>query len=607
MKKSNYKMLLIIIGYLFFLRGILMITTGMSIFHLGVIFDLVLVTFWIGAIGFFIRSLTGQKIFYITVILIATVFVISDSIYYDYFDTISAVKSLDGLKWLKEGTTLEYNIQIPLVTVYVIPVFIGLIVYIIKKMQQPDHYRLNHLAIISIIFVIQIGLYLSWTTGEYENRLEYYQSDAYLFASMHDRVLYSEKYGYYHYHLLDITKLNPDVDAIDVMDEAEDYFDSRDHHLNEYSDQYNGYNLITILGESLDTRFIDPTLTPNLYKMYSEGMRFDNYYTPVFQQGATCNSEYMSLVGLSAINTNDWSNNICDTYSTNAFPYSLPNQLQTIGYDTYYFHSGHEWFYNRSTIIPHYGFETVKFQEDLYRDGYNDFNEHFDSQMTYFFDEYVSYDNPFHINLLTYSGHGAYNQEAFNIHLDQLNQAYPNTTFDSQVENYMLKLIETDKMIGDIMNLLESKGELDNTLFAVFPDHYPYMMEEETYQSFLDLEEDSKEIHHQTLLIYATGMQGETFDVTGSTIDIPPTLLNLLDSSLNFNYFMGHDLLSVNNNYVLFNDLSITDGKNVLYLDGTYIGDISQKDHLETVLAEKIKLFEIQQGLLNIDYFKTLN
>ena len=42
------------------------------------------------------------------------------------------------------------------------------------------------------------------------------------------------------------------------------------------------------------------------------GYSFDNYYTPVFQQGATCNSEYMSLTGLQAITTNDWSNNVCE-------------------------------------------------------------------------------------------------------------------------------------------------------------------------------------------------------------------------------------------------------------------------------------------------------
>ncbi len=607
MEKSNYKTLLIVIGYLFFLRLILMITTGMSIFRLGILFDLVLLTFWIGAVGYFIRSLKGQKIFYIIVIVIATIFVIGDSIYYDYFDTISAVKSLDGLKWLREGTTLEYNIQVPLVTLYVLPVFGGVIYYIIKHVRDRDVYQLKHLAYVSIIFVIQIGLYLSWTTGTYDDRLEYYQSDAYLFASMHDRVLYSEKYGYYHYHLLDITKLNPSVDEIDVVEEAETYFENRNHDHNVYSDQYQGYNVITILGESLDTRFIDPVLTPNLYMMYAEGLRFDHYYTPVFQQGATCNSEYMSLVGLSAINTNDWSNNICDTYSTNSFPYSLPNQLASIGYDTYYFHSGHEWFYNRETIIPHYGFNTVKFQEDLYEQGYDDYNEHFDSQMILFFEEYVSYDNPFHVNLLTYSGHGAYNQDAFNIHQDQLDAAYPNQTFDSQVENYMLKLIETDTMIGDLMTMLENEGELDNTLFVVYPDHFPYMMEEETYYSYLGLEEGSKELHHQTLMMYATDMTGRAFDITGSTIDIPPTVLNLIDSSLNFNYFMGHDLLSVSDNYVLFNDLSVTDGENVLYLDGTYIGDPDQKAHLESVLAQKIKLFEIQQGLLNIDYFKTIN
>jgi phosphoglycerol transferase MdoB-like AlkP superfamily enzyme len=183
----------------------------------------------------------------------------------------------------------------------------------------------------------------------------------------------------------------------------------------------------------------------------------------------------MSLTGLGAITTNDWSSNICDSNPDANFTYSLPNQLEDIGYDTYYFHSGYEWFYNRKTFVPNYGFNTVKFQEDLISNGYPDFYDRFDTEMIYFLDEYVDYTEPFHLNLLTYSMHGAYDQVEFNKYSDRVEAAHPGNEFDSEIVNYMEKLVEFDELLGLIMDRLEENGQLDNTLFVVYPDHYPYI------------------------------------------------------------------------------------------------------------------------------------
>ena len=45
-------------------------------------------------------------------------------------------------------------------------------------------------------------------------------------------------------------------------------------------------------------------------------------------------------------------------------------------------------------------------------------DERYDTDMMYFVEEFVSFDEPFYMNFLTYSGHGAYNQTDFNIHFD---------------------------------------------------------------------------------------------------------------------------------------------------------------------------------------------
>jgi len=591
-------------AYIMILRLVLMITVDISIFNFGIFFDIFIMMFYISVFGFLMRSLKSQKIYYIFIIVVVSIFVVGDSLYYDYFETISSKNSFEGLKWLANGNTLEYDIKIPTVAFLVLPLFIG-VIYLIITAKKKDVFKFRDFGILSIFFLLQVILFISWHNKEFDTRYEYYRSDAYLFETMYDRSLFSEKYGYYNYHILDFSRIRQKPDEEELYLEVDLYFENRlDHEINDYSDLYSGYNVISILGESLETRFIDPILTPNLYTMKSEGLSFENYYTPVFQQGATCNSEFMSITGLSAIKTNDWSNNICDSYSENSYPYSLPYQLKDIGYDTYYFHSGYEWFYNREIIIPRYGFDTVAFQEDLYEQGYDDFYDRFDTHMLYFFDEYVSYDNPFYINMLTYSMHGAYNQEEFYKYNDRVNAAHPGVDLPDEIRNYMQKLIEFDEMLGLIMERLDDNGELDNTLFVIYPDHYPYMMSSNIYTDYIDIEPDSLEIMRQDLIIYASNMTGEVISNPGSTIDIPPTILNMLDSSLNFKYFLGHDLFSDDANYILFSDLTISDGENYLYLNENLVGSIDNYLILESALEIKITALELQKKMLIIDYFK---
>lgn len=604
---EQYKMYLIVIGYLLLLRVVLFFTVDMAIRPLGLVFDMVVMMFWVGVIAYFISSRVYQKVWYLFVVVMNSVFTIVDSIYYDYFGVIFARSSVSGLKWLQEGNTLEYNITIPLVAYLITPILI-LVGYLIISNKKADVFSFRHFAWIVGIFIAQVGLFLFWGNQEFEEKIDYYRSDAFLFETMHDRILYSEKYGYYNYHLLDLTRLRKRVDPKVQIGRVNDYFaEIEPHQTNLYSDRYSGYNIVMIVGETLETRFIDETLTPHLYQMTEEGMTFDQYYSTVFQQGATCNSEYMGMSGLVAISSNDWSSNICDSYSTNDISYALPNQLKGIGYNTFYFHSGYEWFYNRKEMVPNYGFETVKFQEDIIPIvGEENFTDRMDTDMMYFIEEYLTYDNPFMMTLLTYSMHGAYNQEEFEIHADQLEDAYPNNDFDPQIRNYMLKLIEFDTMLGQLMDHLDQEGELDNTLFVIYPDHYPYMMEQEVYYSHIGIDDDIHEVMNQTLILYATDMTGEVIHTPGSQIDITPTILNMIASDLSFDYFMGTDLLGTTENYVIFADMTITDGVNFLYLDETYIGDPSKFSILEQELADRITMLEIQKDLLNSNFFAQL-
>lgn len=605
--KRNYKNFIIVITYLMLLRVVLSVTTSISFFNFGLVFDLILIMFWVGLIGYVLRNTKYQKAIFIIIIFISSVLIVTDSIYFDYFEVLTSRSSIGGISRLAEGNTLEYDLDIPLAAFIVTPFFI-LASYLIIANKKRDVFLTKDFGILSLVFLLQVALFLTWGSYNFDSRTDYYRSEAYLFETMYDRNLFSEKYGYYNFHILDFTRFNEVIDEDEVYAEIDAYFaDKESHDTNDYSDLYAGYNVISIIGETLETRFIDPVLTPNLYMMLNDGYSFDNYYTTVFQQGATCNSEFMSLTGYSAIPSNDWINNVCDSYSENTYTYALPNQLESIGYETYYFHSGYEWFYNRETITPQYGFSTSKFQEDIFDLGYDDFQDRHDTEMLYFFDEFVNYDELFYIDLLTYSMHGAYNQEEFGVHYGRVEEAYPNTELDPEVINYMAKLVEFDNMLGLIIEELTIHGQMDNTLFVIFPDHFPYMMDSEVYHDFIDLEIGTNEYMKQELIIYATNMTGEVISMTGSTMDITPTILNLIDSSLDFSYYVGLDLMSNQDNYVLFSDLTISDGTNYLSLNEEYDVNDSNIAILDGMFEQKIRELELQKKLLVIDYFKMLD
>lgn len=592
---------LLVLLYIIILRVSLNLTIGIQIFSLGMLLDIGIIMFFVMIISSLFKKNRNQKIFYIIIMMLLTVITVGDIMFYRYFKVLLSVTNIHSVKWLRAENGGDYSLSIPSLWIYLSSIIVVLGYYIIKK-KEIDRFNGRILSGFLVSLVVSIVLIISWSFTPPVDSLDYYDSDAYLYDSMYDKKEFSDKYGYFNYHIIDLLKQNKsDENDYDNIDE---FFDQRpEHQINNYSDTYNGYNVITILAETLDTRFIDPILTPNLYQMSTEGMSFDNYYTTVFQNGATCNSEYMSITGLNAVSTDELSINACDQFTENTYTYSLPNQLENIGYETYYFHSGYYWLYDRDEMIPSFGFDNYKFMNDIMADGHPQFNDRLDTDMMLFFEEYVEdYDNPFYINLLTYSMHGAYDQTDYLDHNDQVNNAHPEE-LNPEIRVYMQKLVEFDNLLGEIMAKLEAEGQLDNTLFAIYPDHYPYMMDYDFYLDYHDLDSDY-ELKRQELIIYATNMTPTVINTVGSTEDVTPTILNLLNSNSNFKYLTGNDLLSNIANYTLFNDHTVTDGENYLNINGTYSGDPSQMALLQSALLSEITITEMNRKIQHIDYFK---
>lgn len=96
---------------------------------------------------------------------------------------------------------------------------------------------------------------------------------------------------------------------------------------NEYTGYFAGKNLIFLTCESLWKYAIDPNLTPNLYKLWSEGFQFTNFYNPIWGV-STLDGEYVNLLGMIPV-TGTWS---MTESATNWLPFSFGNQFRAMGY-----------------------------------------------------------------------------------------------------------------------------------------------------------------------------------------------------------------------------------------------------------------------------------
>lgn len=442
-----------------------------------------------------------------------------------------------------------------------------------------------------------------------------------------------------------------DEDDTDV-ELIENYFTSKEEtsQVNEETGLLENKNYISLLVESTDFKFFDPILTPTLWEIYNQSTVFENYYAVEFQQGATCNSEFMSMTGLYPFGGDSFSQNICDTYSENTFSYSLPNQLKSAGYDTYYFHSGYEDFYNRKVLIPGYGFETIKFQEDLSSDKGIDIDYAFDNESISFFEEYVDFswyknnNEHFYINYLSYSGHGKYS-ESIGESQRTVVDAFLIAKFgeeaaemvDDTLKVYYEKIYEFELLVEKLVQLLKDEGVFYDTVITLTRDHQPYMLNVDVYNDYVenylgytgDSKIESYDILKNPFILYTPDEAApiDEDDMTSNqtvetramtTVDIPPTMLNLLGVDRDYTYFAGSDVYSSTQNYVFipisseYDNLNlVTDGKYYYDSDGNHNLYSANGELLDIYLStfeDKLEIKFLDQSfivkILETDYFK---
>ena len=378
---------------------------------------------------------------------------------------------------------------------------------------------------------------------------------------------------------------------------------------NDYTGMFEGYNLIFITAEGFDGYVIDKKRTPELYKMSHNGFVFKNFYTPLWY-GSTLGGEYANLTGLMPKNGGYLSMQMVGQRG-NTMPFTLGNELKNQGYNVYAYHNNGYTYYDRNISRPYFGYENfvgvgngLPYEKTQGGSMMWPQSDAFMEEST--FSEYAS-EEPFHVYYMTVSGHLEYDfggNAMAKKNEDKVKDLY----YSQTTKAYIACQLEFELMMEELNADLEKAGIADKTLIVICGDHIPYDNMEipnELAGSYLDR---TFECYRNSLIIYSASMEEPIkVDKVCSSLDILPTVLNLMGLPYDSRMLVGRDIMSDSPGLVIMHDGSfIADGFRYNASTGEVIsrgGKVSDSE-LENLKSTVSNRFRMADAICELDYYK---
>lgn len=288
-------------------------------------------------------------------------------------------------------------------------------------------------------------------------------------------------YDFYTYYFTDKYELNEEkVKQVEdklkfyEQDQRESIIDANIYSNNSnYTGVFENKNLILIQAESFSNYLVglkvnDIEITPNINRLVSEGIYFDNFYTTV-GIGNTSDAEFSVMTGLYP--TGDEVSVF--TYDKGEYQ-TLAKDFKNKGYTSSSFHGNTNIFYSRNInhinlygFNKYYGKEDLDYKEPLVHNWISD-----EELLKLVVDKMVATPEKDFLYTLLVSCHTPYmddphiesvlNSEGFNI------DSYIN---DPMFLGYLKHSYYIDYAIGVFLDYLNESGEADDTVIAIYGDH----------------------------------------------------------------------------------------------------------------------------------------
>lgn len=317
---------------------------------------------------------------------------------------------------------------------------------------------------------------------------------------------------------------------------------------NEYTGLFEGKNLIFITAEAFTAEVIDPELTPTLYRLANNGIKFTDYYQPAWG-ASTTTGEFSNLIGIMPTTGGScmWEPVAQDFFLT------IGSQLQDLGYYSAAYHNHLYDFYDRNKTHTYLGYDRFLAVGNGLKGITSQWPESDVELIDVTITDYID-QQPFSIYYMTVSGHSVYSQN-INAMAAKNYDKVKDLPYSEAVKCYLACQLELEYAMESLIRQLEEAGIADDTVIVMGSDHYPYGLENSsTWQNATDClselygyENDTCFTQdHNALIIWSGCIEGMGLQVDTPvySLDILPTISNLFGVEYDSRLLVGRDVFS---------------------------------------------------------------
>ena len=546
----------------------------------------------IGSFGYLIKP-KNRFIYYMGFAIFLTAICMINSVYYTFYTSFASISMLSLTQYIGDvGDAVVENVLQLKDMVYLIPLLSLVIVHI--KLVKKNYYKkielkterrkrtiktLSTAGVLLVIFLVTLS-----------------SLDVSRFFKQWNKEYIVMRFGIYIYQANDVvTSIQPKINSMFGFDKAKktfnDYYaDKPDtNEKNEYSNIFEGKNVIVIHGESMMTNamgleFNGQEVTPTLNKLREEGMFFSNFYSQV-------------SVGTSSDSELTFNTSLMPTKSGTAFvSYSdreyigIPDLLNEKGYYTFSMHANNADFWNRRAMHNQLGYNRfyAKKDYDVQKEnviGLGLSDKVFFKQSVEKIEKINEKNEKWYGLLIMLTNHTPFSEVEkygeFDVNIKETvtnpdgsteEKTYPYME-GTKLGNYFKSLHYADAALGEFIDELAQKGLLDNTVFVLYGDHDARLPRKD-YERLYNYDKENNKILDKNdpdykeydsyqyelgrkvpFIIWTKDMKGTKLNFENNNVmgmyDVAPTLGNMF--GFYNKYWLGHDIYNIKeNNVVIF-------------------------------------------------------
>ena len=554
-----------------------------TIFNLDALLADTAFMFIIGSFAYLFHE-KGRFIYTLLVTIILTLICVINSAYYTFYTSFSSISLLSTARFITDqGDAVTQNVLQPKDLVYLLmPLSYIFLHHRYKKTNKLKLFRSKLGFFKSLTIGVVSAIIFSMTlTGTDVGRL----------TKQWNREYVVKKFGIYIYHVNDLVKsLEPKFAALFGYDSAlkefnEYYMNVETPTKNEYTNKYAGKNIIVIHGESIQNfviglKFNGQEVTPNLNKLASKGLYFNNFYTQV-SVGTSSDTEFTFNTSLMPANIGTAFSDYADKEYV-----SIPKLLKEQGYYSFAMHANNGEYWNRRVMHKNLGYDDLIAKDQYEIDeviGLGLSDASFFKQSIPKIKEIAEKHEKFYGTIIMLSNHTPFSDTdkygEFDVDIKETVKnaqgveeevSYPYLE-GTKLGNYLKSVHYADYALGIFLEGLEEEGLLDNTVIVFYGDHdarlpqsnfvrmYNYDKEndsvlDEDDPNYVEFNDYHYELNRKVPFIIwskETEKNPKTYNYIMGMYDVMPTLGNMF--GFYNKYALGHDIFDVKeNNIVVF-------------------------------------------------------